>query len=129
MNARRTPKQVFSAHLPDQRLQIRTYLRSASQALRFAMPVAAKTGTMPTYHGLRPDDRDGLENRRKPAIQLDEEQPVAVRQLDPTAHLALQNHQLMAKRCILCFKSALGPEERSTQVQKEEYQCCHRGRS
>jgi hypothetical protein len=72
---------------------------------------------------------DRLENRRKPAIQLDEEQPVAVRQLDPTAHLTLQNHQLIAKRGILCFKSALGPEERGTQVQKKEYQCCHRGRS
>jgi len=49
--------------------------------------------------------------------------------LDPTAHLTLQNLQLMAKHGILCFKSALGPEERGTQVQKEEYQCYHRGRS
>src|SRR4051812_7274533 len=128
MNARRTPKQVFNAHLPDQRLQIRTYLGSASQALRFAMPVAPKTGTMPAYHGFGPDDRDGLENRRKPAIQLDEEQPVAVRQLDATAHLALQYHYLMAKSGVLRFKSALWREERGKQVQDEEYQRDHRGR-
>jgi len=62
-------------------------------------------------------------------MQLDEQQPLAVRQLDSTVHLALQNHQLMAKRGILCFKSALGLEQRDTQVQNEEYQCDHRGRS
>jgi hypothetical protein len=104
-------------------------LGSRAEAPRFAMPIAAKTVTMPTYHGLRPDDRDGLENRWKPAIQLDEQQPLAVRQLDSTVHLALRSHQLMAKRGILCFKSALGLEQRGTQVQNEEYQCDHRGRS
>src|ERR1700736_140835 len=102
--------------------------RSASQALRFATPVAAKPGTMPTYHGLRPDDRDGLENRRAPAIKLDKEQAIAVRELDPTAHLALQYNQLLPQRGILCFKSALGLEDRGAQVQEEEYQRSHRGR-
>ena len=71
----------------------------------------------------------GLEDRRKPAIQLDEEQAITIRKLHPTLHLALQNDQLTAKRGILRFKSALGPEGRGTQVQKEEYQCSHRGRN
>jgi hypothetical protein len=37
---------------------------------------------MPTHDGLGPDDRDGLEDRWKPSIQLDEEQAISVRELD-----------------------------------------------
>jgi hypothetical protein len=68
--ARRAPKHIFNAHPPDQCSQIGTDLRAASQVSRFATPVSAKTGTMPAHHGLGPDDRDRLENRWKPAIQL-----------------------------------------------------------
>jgi hypothetical protein len=39
----------------------------------------------------------------------------------------LQHDQLMSERGILCFKSALGLEERGSQV-KDEYQRDHRGR-
>jgi len=46
---------------------------------------------------------------------------IAVRELDPTAHLALQHNHLMTQRGILRFKSTLGLEERSSQVQQEEY--------
>ena len=76
----------------------------------------------------RPHYRDDLEERRKPTIQLDEEQAIAVRELDPTAHLALQHNQLLSQRGILRFKSALGLEERGSQVQEKEYQRGHRGR-
>src|SRR4029077_11107936 len=107
MNARRTPKQIFNAHALDQCPQIRTDLRSASQVPRFPPPIAAKTGTMPAHQGLGTDDRDGLEDRRKPAIQLDEEQAIAVRELDPTANLALQHGQLLPQRSILRFKPAV----------------------
>jgi len=77
---------------------------------------------------LWPDDHHGLEDRRAPTIKLDEEQAIAVREPDPTAHLALQHYQLVSQRGILCFKSALGLEERSNQVQAQEYQRDHRGR-
>jgi hypothetical protein len=66
-----------------------------------------------------------FEDRRKPTIQLDEEQAIAVRELDATAHLARQDDQLMSERGILCFKSALGLEERGDQVKEEEYQRDH----
>jgi hypothetical protein len=33
-----------------------------------------------------------------PAIKLDEEQAIAVRELDPTKHLSLQHHQLLPER-------------------------------
>jgi hypothetical protein len=36
-------------------------------------PIPAKAGTMPAHDGLGPDDRDDLEDRRKPTIELDQE--------------------------------------------------------
>jgi hypothetical protein len=37
---------------------------------------------------------------------LEEEQAIAVRELDPTTHLALKHNQLTSERGILCLKSA-----------------------
>src|SRR5262249_25541539 len=88
------------------------------QVPRFPTPIAAKTGTMPAHQRLGPDDRDHLEDRRKPAIQLDEEQAIAVRELDPTADLPLQHNQLLPERGILGLKSAPGFEQRSNQVRE-----------
>ena len=107
MNAWRTPKQILNAHPPDQCPQIRIDLRPTSKRSRFPAPIAAKTGTMPAHQSLWANDRDGLEDRRKPTIELDEEQAIAVREVDATAHLALQHDQLMSERGILCFKPAL----------------------
>jgi hypothetical protein len=45
-------------------------------------------------------------------------QTIAVGELDAAAHLALQHGQLVSERGILCFKSALGLEERGDQVKK-----------
>jgi hypothetical protein len=42
---------------------------------------------------------------REFANQLDEEQAIAIRELDPTAHLALPHGQLTPQRCILCFQA------------------------
>jgi hypothetical protein len=67
---------------------------------------------MPAHEGLGPDDRDGLEDRWKPSIQLDEEQAIAVGELDAAAHLALQHCQLMSERRVLCLKSAPRLERR-----------------
>jgi hypothetical protein len=53
------------------------------------------------------------------------EQPIAVREGDATAHLALQHDQLMSEPGILCFKPALRLEERGNQVQQERYQRDH----
>src|SRR6266478_2882089 len=105
MNARRTPKPVVKAHPPDQRPQICSDLRPASQVPRFPAPIAPKTSTMPAHEGLGPDDHHGLEHRWKPTIQLDEKQAIAVRELDATAQLALEDDQLMPEHGIFCFKS------------------------
>jgi hypothetical protein len=76
--------------------------------------------TMPAHQRLRPDDRHGLEDCRKPAIQLDEEQPIAIRELDATAHLALQHGQLLPERDILRLKSALGLKSEETRFKNRK---------
>jgi hypothetical protein len=63
-------------------------------------------GTMPPHERLRLDDREDLQNRWKPSIQLDQEPAVVVRQPNPAWYLTPQNHQLMSERRILCFKPA-----------------------
>jgi len=49
---------------------------------------------MPSHQRLGSDGRHHLHDRWKPSIQLQEEQPIAVRELDPAAHLALKHNQL-----------------------------------
>jgi hypothetical protein len=103
MNVRRTPKPIVNAHLPDQGPQFCGDWWPASRGAGFPAPVAAKPSAMPAW----PHDYHGLENRWTPAIKLDEEQAIAVRELDPTEHLSLQHHQLLPERGILCFRSVL----------------------
>jgi hypothetical protein len=92
MNARCAPQPILNAHPPDQRPQIHVDSGRPSRLLH-----------------LGSDDRDGLQNRRKPAIQLDEEQPIAVGEIDATAYPALQNDQLLPERDVLgSLKVALG---------------------
>ena len=58
-------------------------------------------------HHLRLDDGHCLQNRREPAIKQNEEQPVAIREPDTPAHLALKNGNLVPERGILCLKLGL----------------------
>jgi hypothetical protein len=74
---------------------------------------------MPTHEGLGADDRDGLEDRRKPSIQLDQEQAIPIREVNATAHPPLQHDQLMSEHRILSLKSALRLVRRGEQGQKE----------
>ena len=126
MDARRSPQRIVNAHPPDQRAQIRGDLRSASKRAGFPTPVPAKAGPMPTYQGLGPDNCDRLEDRWEPSIQLDEEQTIAIREPDATAHLPPQYDQLMSERSVLCLKSALRLERRGEQGQEEAEQSDHR---
>ena len=61
---------------------------------------------MPTNQRLRANDLNGLQYRRKPAVQLDEKQPVAVRQPNPSLTLAMQHDHLLPERRILRLKRA-----------------------
>ena len=80
---------------------------------------------MPTDKGLGPDDRDRLQDRWKPSIQLDQEQPIPIRELDTTTQPPLQHNQLMSERGVLCLKSAPRLERRDQQGQEEGEQRGH----
>jgi hypothetical protein len=80
---------------------------------------------MPTHERLWLDDCENLQDRWKPAIQLDQEPAVVVRQLDAAPHLAPQNDQLMSERRILCYKPALRLEWRGQEGQYEVQQHNH----
>jgi hypothetical protein len=81
---------------------------------------------MPAHQSLRSDDHDGPEDRWEPSIQLDQEQAIAVREVDTTTHLPLHYDQLMSERRVLCLKSALRLERRGEQGQEEAEQRDHR---
>ena len=101
VDARRAPKRILDAHPPDQRAEVRLDLRPPSPRARLPTPVIAETGTMPPHERLRLDDRDNLQNRRKPAIQLDKKPAIAVREPNAAVHLTPQNGQLMSERRVL----------------------------
>ena len=83
---------------------------------------------MPAHEGLRADDRDDLQDRWKPSIQVDQEQAIPVREVDTTTRFPLQHDQLMSERSILCLKSALRLERRGEQGQEKAEQSDHRRR-
>jgi hypothetical protein len=126
IDARPSPQPIVSAHPPDQRAQVRVDLRPASKGAGFPTPVPTEAGPMPTDKGLRSDDRDGIQDRWEPSIQLDQEQAIAVRELDATAHPPLRHKQLMTECRALGLKSALRLERRAEQGQEETSQSDHR---
>jgi hypothetical protein len=72
---------------------------------------------MPTDQGLGADDRDDLQDRWKPSIQLDKEQAIAVRKPDASVDYPAQHNNLVAERSIFAFKSALRLKWRDRDVQ------------
>src|ERR1035441_10005021 len=80
---------------------------------------------MPTHQCLGTDDRENLQDRRKPPIQLDEEPAIAVCELDTATQLAPQNNQLMSKHRVLSLKPHFRPEWRGQDGQDETQQPDH----
>src|SRR5580700_1876194 len=124
-DAWRAPKRILDAHPPDQSAQLRVDLRPPSLWARLPTPVAAKAGPMPTKERLGPDDCENLQDRRKPAIQLDEEPAIMVREPDATMQPAPQDNQLMSKHCVLSLKPHLRLEWRGQDGQDETEQSDH----
>src|SRR6267142_4868604 len=125
VDAWRAPKRIIDAHPPDQYAQLRVDLRSPSQWTRLPTPVAAKAGPMPTHQRLGPDDCEDLQDRREPAIQLDKEPAIIVREPDATMRPAPQDNQLMSKHRVLSFKPQLRLEWRGQHRQNETEQPDH----
>jgi hypothetical protein len=72
---------------------------------------------MPAQQCFRPNDLDRVQDRGKPAIELDEKQPLAVGKFYTATDLALQDDHLLPERGILSRKAALGLERQAKQVQ------------
>src|SRR5262245_791083 len=102
-----SPKPVLEAHVPDQRPQFRRDGWPSSAIPGFPAPVATEALAMPAQQRLGRDDRDGVQNRREPAIELDEEPTITVGQLDAAAYFALQYNHLLPERGVLGRKLAL----------------------
>jgi hypothetical protein len=73
---------------------------------------------MPTHERLGPDDREDLQDRWKPPIQLNEEPAIMVREPDATMPPP-QNNQLMPKYRVLSLEPCLRLEWRGQYVQDE----------
>jgi hypothetical protein len=89
------------------------------------MPVGAKAGPMPSHERLGTDDRDDLQDRWKPSIQLDKKPAIVVRKPGPAAQHTPQNDQLMSECRVLCFKPTPQLERRGQDGKDEAEQCKH----
>jgi glycosyltransferase involved in cell wall biosynthesis len=72
------------------------------------------------------DNHENRKDRREPAIELDEEPAVVVREASPAFQLASQDDQLMSKHCILRLKPDVRLEWRGQHGQNEADQRDHR---
>jgi hypothetical protein len=125
VDARRTPKQILRAHLPDQRAQFNLDSRAPSSPPRFPPPIAAKAGPVPTHQHFRLDDPHDLQDGRKPSVHLQEEPAIVVGRLSATPHPAPQDDQLMSEHRILRLKPALQLERRGQHGQNKTEQPDH----
>jgi hypothetical protein len=69
--------------------------------------MAAKAGPMPPHQRFGSNNHENRKDRRKPAIELNEEPAVVVRETSPARQLTPQDHQLMLERGILSLKPDL----------------------
>ena len=119
MDAWGAPQAVGHAHLPDQAPDLQRNLWPAPTCARLPAPVQAEAGSMPTQNGVRLDDRDGGQHRRKQTIEPDEEQPVDYRQLRLRRTAPAQHAQLMPQYDDLGLKRSPGFERRDHDVAQQ----------
>jgi hypothetical protein len=77
---------------------------------------------MPVHECLGTNNREYLQDRWKPSIQLDKKTAITVRESDLALRLAPQNVQLMPEYHVLRFKPAFRLEGRSHDGQDEAEQ-------
>ena len=81
---------------------------------------------MPAHQRLGTDDGYLPEDRRKPTIELNEEQTIAPVKLDAAFYLTPKDDELLPERGILGLKPDLGLEKCGQQVQGYEEERDHR---
>ena len=77
--------------------------------------------------GFRLDNRDGIQHRRKQAIEPDKDQSVGDRQFRVRRNAPAQHVQLMPQQDDLGFQPRLRPERRDHDVEKQAQERDHRG--
>src|ERR1700738_5151907 len=82
---------------------------------------------MPTHERRGTDNRENRQDRWKPAIQLDEEPTIVVREPDAATQVAPQDNQLVSERGILSLKPDLRLEQRGQHGQDKPDEPDHRG--
>src|SRR5712664_4792479 len=127
MNAGRTPQPIGQAHLPDQAPDLPWYPRPTAPRARLPAPVQSEARPMPSNDGLRVDNRDSVQHRRKQAIEPDKEQSVRHRQLRLRGYALTQHVQLMPQHDDLGFQPRLRLERRDRDVKKQAQERDHRG--
>src|SRR5215467_9293782 len=98
---------------------------SPSPWARLPTTIATKSGSVPTHERLGPNDCENLQDCWKPAIQLDKEPAIKVREPNATTRPAPQDNQLMSQRRILGFKPQLRPEWQGQDAQSKAEQPNH----
>jgi hypothetical protein len=80
---------------------------------------------VPTHKGLGPDNCENLQDCWKPAIELDKEPAIMVREPDATMQPAPQDNQLMSKHRVLSLEPHLRLERRGHGGQDETEKSDH----
>jgi hypothetical protein len=73
---------------------------------------------MPAHQSLWTDDRDDVQDRREPPVELDKESAIGVHQLGPSLCLAPQDDQLLPKCRILSLEPKFRCEIRMAQAKQ-----------
>src|SRR5260370_31559721 len=115
------------AQLLDQAAQLPWYLRQTAPRERLPAPVPSEARPMPSNDGLRLDNRDSVQHRRKQAIEPDKEQSVRHRQLRLRGYALTQHVQLMPQHDDVGFQARLRLERRDHDVKKQAQERDHRG--
>src|SRR5260370_7570926 len=118
MDAGRTPQPIGQTHLPNQAPDLPWYPRPTAPRARLPAPVQSEARPMPSNDGLRLDNRDSVQHRRKQAIEPDKEQAVRHRQLRLRGYALTQHVQLMPHHDDLGFQPRLRLERRDPDMKK-----------
>ena len=76
MNSRRSPQRVGEAHLADQPANFQRHRWSAAAASRFPAPIRSEARAVPSYNGVRLNDRKRTTSLREQPVKANENQSV-----------------------------------------------------
>ena len=76
VDMRRTPERVLEAHSSDKVAHLFVDLRSATGRAGFPSPKCSEAFAMPTHDRLRSDNRYGIKDARKAAVEPNEQRAI-----------------------------------------------------